>query len=143
MKHSWTTGMVAALLLAGASGCVSQEQHDRALEEIQRLRTETLQRSREAATLRETLDRLNLEATLRPPTSMAFMRKYLELASSFAEVSARCGDPFAHPAKDATSVDGILKASAPDPRRSPFRGGSLRPPALTGAAPLAPSAPLD
>ena len=106
--------MAGAILLTTASGCVSQEQHERALYEIQRLRAEAAQRSREAATLRETVDRMNVEASLRQPTSVAFMRQYVELASSFAKVSARCADPSVHPVNEPTSQpDGIFQASAP------------------------------
>lgn len=106
--------MVAAILLAGSVGCVTQEEHARALDEIQRLRAEATQRSREAASLREAIDRMNVEGSVRPPASLAFMRQYVELASAFARVSARCADPSVHPAQDAApSPDGVLQASAP------------------------------
>jgi hypothetical protein len=104
--------VLCGLALAGAGGCVGMEQHDQAIAEIQRLRLEAAQSSREAAVLRTMIDRMNVDARTREPINVEFMRRYGELASSFAEVSKRCADPAASPAAANTAPP-----SAPKPAR--------------------------
>lgn len=86
---TWLVSMV--LVLAGASGCVSAEQHRSALADLQRLRTEAWQRSVEAAALRIALDRAAAEnAALRtpvqPPASAADIQA---IAAKLEEVARR------------------------------------------------------
>jgi outer membrane murein-binding lipoprotein Lpp len=82
----------AALSLLGAAGCVSQETHDQSLAEVRRLRAEAYQRSAEAAALRVMIDRLTVEIRTREPVNMELMRRYDELAASFAQVSRQCAE---------------------------------------------------
>jgi hypothetical protein len=106
--------VLCGLLLTGGGGCVSMAQHDEATAEIQRLRLEAAQSSREAAVLRGMIDRMNVDARTREPANIEFMRRYGELAASFADVSKRCSEALvnAPPAGSAPAP-----APAPKPAR--------------------------